>query len=388
MLFRTDRAELARPKTVTTFEGVVATVHDENDPLVYKWGKEFRRADVLTSIAAQLPGKPVTLLHPTEHYNHGGNAKSVGTIVSARVDGNHVIASFEVSDEDALNEIKNGTQDLSLGYDAECDDTGHQTTVVVDHLALVPVGRCNSCELRADKACTCASEKTCHNSCMENDTQELQKKLDEALALVTKTESERDAAIVRADAAVERADAADTAKISFETLAHNARKDADKAIADAVVAAESATAELEKVRADAVEAAKAAVIATKAEIKVRSALESTANAVLGAVDKDGAVIDRTAMTDTQIKLAVIKHVDNDDIDADKPELFINGVFESAVKRNLKGANALAETRQVIETVRKDVAEAVIVETSSERAADAALRQRYSNAWKIPSTKEN
>lgn len=402
MVFHEDRAELAAPVAATVYEGRVASVHTKSDPLVYKWGNEYRSADLLPLIAAQLPGKPVTLLHPADHYNHGGNAKSVGTIASARVDGDHVIASIVITDEVALRTIQSGVHDLSLGYDARCDEAGFQIEITVDHLALVPVGRCTSCELRADcgcevegnpsvvvaevsaeapadapgpvVACTCLDKK--QDTCQTSGMDELQKKLDEALALVTKAESDLLEATTARDAEKLRADKADEDKTKAEIDAQNARKDAEKAQSD-----------VEKVRADALDAVAAAKVEAKAEAKVRTELEATANAVLGSADKDGVAVDRTALTDKEIKVAVIKHVDGDDLDETKPDLYIDGVFEGAVKRHRKGAAALAETRQVIETVRKDGVVAT-TELKPEHAADVALRNRYSNAWMNTSTKKD
>ncbi len=421
MQIREDRAELARPRTVTIYEGRVASVHTDADPLVYKWGNEYRNADRLPLIAAQLPGKNVTMLHPAEHYNHGGNAKSIGTIKSARVDGDHVIAEFEITDEDALNEIRLGTRDLSLGYDARCDESGYQIDITVDHLALVPVGRCTSCELRAD--CGCESTETivepvvvdevkvrtdvaspiiactCHDdavtptldsiqeACQTSGMEELQKQLDEALAKASKAEADLTAANAARDAEKLRADNAETAKNEFEVVAQNATKDAEKAQADLVAATEAAKVEADKVRADAAESVTVAVATAIADAKARTVLEATASSVLGAQDKDGNVIDRTALTNKEIKVAVIKHVDGDDFDDSKPDLFIDGVFAGAVKRHGKGATALAETRQVIEAVRQDGV-AVVTTPNSENAADAALRKRYSNAWMDSTKKDN
>lgn len=441
---RRDRGQLAAPITATDgqsgiYEGVVATVHTDADPLVYKWGKEFRRADVLPLISAQLPGKPVTMLHPREHYNHGGKVKPVGVIASARVDGDHVVATIVITDEKTLTTIAGGVRDLSLGYDARCDDGGYQVAVDVDHLALVPVGRCTSCELRADASVACPtcgtmlceecgmSEGDCscsaavpdgavnavatittepHADCAckhvdvssmsdsvissdamalgtvlatkldtannmpytngMDEIQQLQAKLDEALALVTKTASELNDVKLRADEA-------DAAKLAAEILAQNASKDLEQAVANV----EAVKVEIEKVRKDAADSIPGLV-------KARTALESTANTVIGAAD-------RSAMTDKEIKVAVIKHVDGDDLDDTKPDLYIDGIFDGAVKRHRKGATALAETRQVLEVVRNDAAAEVVAAAevlNSEKAADAAIRQRYSNAWMTPSTKKD
>src|SRR5688572_14735494 len=90
---RTDRGSvLARPtRTVegTVFEGRVARTGDHN----YPWGVERRDQVELEKIVRQLTGAPVTLTHPQGMIRAGARAKVIGRVLSARVDGDHAVAS-------------------------------------------------------------------------------------------------------------------------------------------------------------------------------------------------------------------------------------------------------------------------------------------------------
>jgi len=150
---------LASPVQGTLFEGRVAAVHTPINPLQYPDGPEFRKSDELPGIAAQLAGKPLTLNHPEGMIGKGARAHIIGKVVGARVEGDHVIASFMVSDPGALKAIREGTQDLSMGYDCTLDASRYQHNLTLDHLAVVPRARCSTCNLRADAAVKCFSRK-------------------------------------------------------------------------------------------------------------------------------------------------------------------------------------------------------------------------------------
>jgi len=368
-------------------------------------------------------------------------------VTGARIDGDTAVAQMVITDAKALAAIRAGTRELSLGYNCKLDDHRYQVDITLDHLALVPAARCGAtCRLRADAACpTCggtmpdmnmsdtpAEESTEESAgcdcpdcpegcdcpeCMQNDKKKCDKcaeqksdggnldsaqdlhannsgatlasmQLDEALAALKTAEEALAAANERADAEKLRADEAaqkvievETAKTTAELAAHEASKEATATIEAARKDASDAQAIIEQMKLDA-EAA-AAKVRQDAEdqfsirVKSRVSLETAANAVLGSA------ADRSAMSDKDIKLAVIKHVDNDDL-ADKPELFIDGAFEGAVKRHKNGAAALASVREVIET-RKDNQPNHL---STEDAASAALRQSYSSAWMNSTKKDN
>lgn len=147
--------DLPRPTsrgTSTIFTGRVARVGAHQ----YSWGTEHRDASELKRIVTQLAGKPVTLQHPAGLIKDGAAARIVGQIDRAWVDGDYAVAEFRVDDQSALDEIRRGLRQLSLGYDTHADARGFQTGTVVDHLALVERARCgDACSLRADDSCGC-----------------------------------------------------------------------------------------------------------------------------------------------------------------------------------------------------------------------------------------
>jgi len=73
--FRAQLTPLAAPEIV--FEGRVARVHGDGDPLSYPTGPEYRTAEELARIVEQLPGTPVTMLHPDDLVNVDPKARIV-----------------------------------------------------------------------------------------------------------------------------------------------------------------------------------------------------------------------------------------------------------------------------------------------------------------------
>lgn len=209
---------------------------------------------------------------------------------------------------------------------------------------------------------------------------ELSKKLGEALA-------EAAAQKARADQLDTDLKATKKALTDSEIVATNAQAalNTEKTRADAAISAE-------KARADAADAsAKAALEKSKldavtdlaAAVKTRVSLETQANRILGASDKDGKVIDRSTLSDRDLKVAVIKHVDGFDVALDKVEAYVDGVYEGALLRSTSVSTSVAAVRTAIEQTRVDAKANLPVLTGldAERQArqDMANRKRNGRA---------
>lgn len=129
-------------------------------------GVERRDAAELRRIVSQLGGRPLTLGHPRGMIANGAAARVVGRVQRSWVDGEFAMAEIRVDDATAMAAIRTGAaRELSLGYSTNADRDGFQRDTAVDHLALVPAGRCGSeCAVRADQkkggcGCGCTGEK-------------------------------------------------------------------------------------------------------------------------------------------------------------------------------------------------------------------------------------
>lgn len=164
---RLDRSELAPAKSALIYEGWIARTHSDSFPLVYASGDEYRDADELNNILDQVlacagtteqrTSIALTLLHPSKLLRFGGmeDAKVVGSIIGGRLDDDHVIAQFVVWDPEAIAAIDGGIHELSLGYTAKLDEHRFQRECRLDHLAIVPAGRCGTCELNPSRSDAC-----------------------------------------------------------------------------------------------------------------------------------------------------------------------------------------------------------------------------------------
>lgn len=180
--------------------------------------------------------------------------------------------------------------------------------------------------------------------------------------------------LAAANAALETARAA---AATAEAATEQVKKDAAAAETARLAATETARKDAETAAA----AETARKDAEAAALKVRVDAMTSANAILGSVDKDGNAIDRSAMSVRDIKCAIVKHVDGDDIAADKHEAYVDAMFDGAVKRHRTGADALAGARAAIVTPPHiDAVPAV----DAEAAANQVLRDRMSGAW-MPKT---
>lgn len=351
------------------------------------------------------------------------DGRIVGRVEAARLDGDYIIATFRITDQEALEEIDAGVTDLSLGYLSHKDADGFQRGVIVDHLALVPRGRCQTCELRADadghmdcgcqvvavaplvqemhagvqaSTCQCTSRAISSPGMSEaTKMDELQKQLDEAKASLETVKGELVTAQGELTAAQTKADQAELDR-------DNARKDADvtaKKIAEAATAAESATARADAAEgalktateaheATVTEAVKAA--SAKAKLDADEAYSKAIGEQVTLVLKAREILGPDATIDAakparEIRREVIKHVDGEDVPADKVDNddYILGMYKGALKR----ADVALESRKIARIETEQVRTDGVTEAEKpnalvrERDAKQSMNTRVTETWK-------
>lgn len=435
---RQDRGGLAAPVTGTLYEGRAARTHSEGDALQYSTGPEHRDASELQRIASQLAGKPLTLHHPDGLISDGAQAVVIGHIVSARVDGDHVVVSFMVRDQRGLDAIAAGTHELSLGYQCHLDENRYQRGTVIDHLAVVPRARCGStCALRADATmtCTCGAEvetpeenangevetaaedtmcpecgqkmdkKKCDRACPcggradgighgtctctsratysvdMSDADKTQK--DEANAALDAARNELAAVKAQLDAAN-----AEIASLKAQPDVTSALANLDAAKVKAEVEADNAKANLAGVQSK-LDAATAELEALRTQTKLDAdnAFNARVDArvELFAAAASVGIENYRTMSDRDIKVAVIKHVDGKEVAVDKVDAYVDGMFAGALDRHANSTGSRAATLATIQQTRQDGA-ALPNPLDDERAARVASANRTSSAWMTPSAK--
>lgn len=216
--------------------------------------------------------------------------------------------------------------------------------------------------------------------------------LEQALAKIAELEAKlaafeskdaKDAAEVALKASEEKAVAAESKATEAETKVDSLTKTVSELEAQLVNARKDA--EADKVRIES--ARKDADDGFAVRVRDRVALETAANAVLGATDKDGKAIDRSAIANRDLKLQIVKHVDGDDVPSDKADPYIDALFDGALKRHAKGSSAVAATAAAVVIGRADAAPIKNLSgADAEAKASAALKTSLSNAW-MKSSKE-
>lgn len=331
MAFRVDIGTLRPPQKLPdgrlradgylTRSGVFKYANpDGSVRLEYRPDEEVFKADSLETFA----DVPVTDNHPTELVTAENARKySVGHISGTpRQDGDHVAASVVVMDAETIGKLERGKVALSCGY--ECDliempgvtpdglrYDAIQTNIRGNHVAIVDVARAgHAARLRMDAATMILSEPEAGET--KENTVDIEK-LQAALAAANEAVG---AAKARADE-LEGELAAVTARADAAEIALKAEKQARL---------DHAAGEGDRVRA-------------------RVALETAAAPILGAEFKADA-------SDRDIKLAVVKRVDGDELAADSHDMYINGRFEAAVKTASKADADLSLVRRAAEAGRQ------------------------------------
>lgn len=219
---------------------------------------------------------------------------------------------------------------------------------------------------------TCQEVISCNTNAMSDlVTEQLQTKLAEALAEAT-------AQKVRADHAEKVLAETESAKRLIET---NAAKDAE-------VAATSLAAE--KVRADKAESdAKDAVAKAHTDAKefTTKALQEHV-AVLYEADRIIGQADRSALSVRDLKVAIIKHVDGDDVAATEDASYVQGMYKGAIKRFDAVKGSVADVRGTVNAARNDATNSVtLTGLAAEKAASQAQWSALSTNWMTDGAKE-
>ena len=166
---RFDAGILQPPRTVggsVVFQARVA----RTGPLTYVAPSgaphvETRDADELRHMVSQLAGLPITLEHPAGM--DPAPSEVVGKVLTATFepgDPAFAVCDLQIDDPDALDAIKSGTSQISLGYQTNLDGN-RQTGSIVHHVSVVQHARCGgACSMRTD----CGSSPGCRcSSCLD-----------------------------------------------------------------------------------------------------------------------------------------------------------------------------------------------------------------------------
>ncbi len=130
--------------------------------------------EVFSDIAiASCLGKPITVNHPDGFVNPDNwKELAVGNVQNVRRgEGNQrdlLLGDLLITDSNAIELVKSGLRQISLGYDAEYEQTdkgrGRQTDIRMNHVALVMKGRAGSrCKINDKKTCDSCGECKCNN---------------------------------------------------------------------------------------------------------------------------------------------------------------------------------------------------------------------------------
>lgn len=308
----------------------------------YRPPEEVFKADSLASFELV----PLTDNHPPEMVT-AENAKkyaigAVGEMV--RQDGAHVAASIVVFDAATISKLERGKVQLSCGYEADVEDTpgevdgqrydAIQRNIRGNHVAIVDVGRAGpDVRIRMDAGImvTDAPVVAPLEKFME---EELSKTLAKAAELEVQLAAEK-----------ARADQAEAARDEAQAKADSANLQLDAAV---------------KARTDAEDS-------FAGRVRARVELETKAATVLGA---DGKV---EGLSDRELKVAVVKKIDGEDLPADKSEAYIEGRYDAAVSRFAKADANLAAVR--------DAANDAAPAGDPEKVAFENMVQRNRSAWK-------
>jgi uncharacterized protein len=347
LTFRSDTVGSLRPPRrladgrlradgILTRSGVFRYLNEDgSERLEYRPETEVFKAASLESFAAV----PVTDDHPGEVVTAANARKyAVGTVGDTpHRDGNNMRAQLTVFDAETIAKMEAGKVELSCGYICDLvhapgiapDGTRYdamQTNIVGNHLAIVDRGRAGNARVRMDSDGEFVSSGQA--PAKKDDKMEEQLKL--ALEVGAKEKV--------------RADELEKKLAEAENCAANAKQRGDSA--EAALASEKS--------------------GFASAVKARVALEASAGALLGSACCD--------LTDRQIKVALVKKVDGDEIADEMGDLYVAGRFDGALKRAQNAANAQAETRVVIDNANR-------VNSDKESDARKAMNDRLSKRGK-------
>lgn len=294
---------------------------------------------------------PLTDNHPPEMVT-AENCKqyAVGSIgETVRKDGDKIAASLVVFDKATIDKLEAGKVQLSCGYEADViDKPGEvdgmrydaiQTNIRGNHVAIVDTGRAgpdvrvrmDAAIMVEDTACVPTSsedakkESTMDIETLKKQVADLEAKLATEKTRADQAEAQRDSKEAELKALQEKLDTAE-----------KARTDSENSIGD--------------------------------KVRARVNLETKA---LGYLGKE---TDLAALTERQIKCAVVKKLDNVEIAEEKSEDYVTARFDAAIERADKADEALANARVDAEAAKDAPADA-------EKQAYQKMVEKNRNAWK-------
>lgn len=364
------RAPERRVDGSVVYQGIAARTHGPGNGLQYPSRKavEFRDAAELQAIGRKIAGKPVVFTHPrTKSELVEATTPIAGRVTATKIEGDFLVVDMTITDKSTIQHIdRDGVDELSLGYWLEggVDARGYQKGTEVDHLAIVPEGRCGgACNIRTDCAghdatstCACKSGVSDLVQSLQGKKMELNPAAQNEDALRS-LEAQRAAAAADAQSATTRANAetlrADTAEGKIAVL-EGQIAELRALIAAGATAAETDAINRERTRADAAERAVAAFDETfAARVAERVALERKATIVIPDLRMDN-------MTDRDVMAAVVKRLDaNADISAGVADGIIRGRFLASTERHASHAQSIARVTEIAMNNRQDASTAPV-----------------------------
>lgn len=330
--------------------------------------EEVFRADSLDSLQAA----PLTLEHPDKAVTPENVADlmvgSVGTDV--RQDGEYIRSTVMVHDAKAIRKVDSGEmRELSCGYDATLDETpgewngqrydAIQRSITYNHLAIVPKGRAGpDVRLHLDAAdAVMVAPQSAPNGGRAGDNP-MKRKIQ-----IGKRRFDVDEEI--ADSIEEEIKAKEDELEQLKAERDKAKEDAEKA--------EAAKDEAEKKAEDAEQEKQDALKPEKIRdlVQARVALQTQAASILGAETK------LDAMSDLEVKHAVIAKLHPEAKLDGKSEVYVQARYDAAIETLAARPSAgLAKLRQGIQDAQDTGA------VTAEARRDAMLAKTR-DAWKAP-----
>jgi len=374
---RYDRVAISATRTNEGFirdapvvgrSGILKYMKDGKEYLEYRPPEEAFKKDSLAS----LQGKPITIGHKgMVDSKNAARIKPVGSVLSeGRQDGNNIVADVVIYNLDTA------ARELSCGYTVELDETpgvtpegehydAVQRNIIYNHVAIVPEGRAGVARLNMDGEQEDESEE---EKMSEKNYTKI--RLDGGLEYEAAPEVAVYIEKIRADSKelsekisaleVEKADALKKLSDEKDSLKAELTKEKDELQAKY----DAAISDNEKIKKDAEKAAEDAK--AKFDEAVKARVEMLSIAAKHKIEK------ADAMTDKEIKIAVIKSVRGEKFNLDgKSDDYISAAFDMAKDEVENREDALADQRKKVSGDKEDQKS---VEKNDENNPEVALAE--------------
>jgi hypothetical protein len=288
---------------------------------------------------------PVTDDHPPVMLNAANAAQYTRGMTGEQIrqDDRFVAGGLTVFDAKLVEKVKSGKVELSCAYQLDIDDTPGvtpegerydcvQRNIRGNHVAVVKSGRAGpEARIRMDAAIMLGDDDEHEDTDMN---------FEQMKAALEKATLELAQEKARADSATRERDEAQKQRDQAQVQAQAEKQRADKAEGER---------DAQKARADAAEKARTDS-SIEPQVRARVMLETKASPVLGGDFKfkreDGSEVDVAAMTDREIKLAVVKRIDNEDVPKDKSDDYVTARYDSAIARAQRADASVDRARLV------------------------------------------